>query len=478
MCSRCRCPEEICGIDIDDIFAYQTRKFVRIRDHRLGVIYYIAVLAVFAYIVVYTLAYKLRYLEFYRTNGNIRLKLWQPVVDHCDVDSNSCEDAFPRTTDLKYCCRDGCEPLPENGEGACSCPTIRGYPSLDCSFYDGDTVGVLQRDGIFVATRMRTQHEVLNKTCTARTATQCSNLWSIASSRTIFVAGIEDFTLLIDHAAQAPEIGFAAEGRFLHGLLRVPGRGPVEQALCAMPGAVDDYYHGQATSSAPCYVEPGHPKNTALDFFTIGTLLAAGGVTLDDESFSGSGCTARYEGITMLIDIHYYNAVPWRGVLGHSSYYYEVTANRNNAYGQHQVMWDPRSPNRVVIAMHGILIQAGLGGSIGAFVFNNLVLQVAASLALLFWVTAAVNFIAQYMMKHRVYYKAALIDRTADFSDVPRLEALSTHELRDMCAGRSLARGGPREEVISRLIADDYDDAFQSETSTLTREAEATPLLL
>mmetsp|Transcript_104856 Transcript_104856/g.293919 ORF Transcript_104856/g.293919 Transcript_104856/m.293919 type:complete len:495 (-) Transcript_104856:72-1556(-) len=455
----CRCPEEICGVDVDDAFAYQTTKFVRIRDRRLGLAYYTALFGVFAYIGVYTLAYQLAYLEFQPTMGTTRLKLQQPVVDSCDVDSNECVDNFPATTDLKYCCREvGCEAVPSKGAGACNCSFRPEYLNFHCGFYDGDVVGIPQSSGIFAATRMRVQSEQLNTTCVGPSATQCSKLWRVASNATSFVAGIEHFTLLLDHAVQLPDASFSAQGRFLYGLLHIPGSGPLERALCAMPGAVDHYDEGRPTVTAPCYIEPSHPPNSNLDFFSLSTLLAAAGVDLDNESYAGSGHSARYEGLTMLIDIHYYNAVPWRGVLREPAYYYEVTAMRQNPWGQHKVLWDPHSTNRTVIAMHGVMIRANLGGTIGRFVFNNLLLQLAASLALLAGATTGVNCVAQYMMRYRAYYHAALVDKTADFSEVATLEAQSTEELREECRRRSLATGGNRVELISRLIADDHVD--------------------
>jgi len=268
--------------------------------------------------------------------------------------------------------------------------------------------------------------------------------------------------LLVDHAAQVDQLNMFLQARYLSGMLHVPGTGPAQQALCALPGSRDSVYNGRATTSAPCYAQPDHPANSTLDIFTVRTLLAAAGVELDDESYKGSGHSARYEGLTMMVSIRYYNAVPWKGVLKDPAYYYEVTAMKENAYGQHEVIWDPYKRNRTVIAMHGILVQASTSGALAGFSFNNLLLQFTASLALLTVASTGVNYLAMYVLKYRAYYHAALVDKTADFSAVAELEAMTTHELRDACRQQNLPMGGSRNVLICRLVAEqalDHDPA-------------------
>lgn len=456
---RCRCPDTLCGQDVDDLFAYQTAKSVRIRDHRLGAAYYLAVFGVIVYIGLYSLAYNLAYLKFYDPSGTVRFKMQQPVVSGCDVDDASCMDAFPNTTELKYCCRPGCTPSKTGGQGACTCSDRPQYVNYQCAFYDGDTVGYPQRSGIFVATRIRVQNETLNQTCILPGATSCSKLWSWSSNPTFFVAGIENFTVLIDHAAEVAPLNFFQQARDLSGLLKVPGKGPAEQALCAQPGSVTAFHGGRSTSTAPCYAQPMHPVNQTLDIFTLQMLLGASGVDLDGVSHD-QGHSVRYEGMTMMINIFYYNAVPWSGLLRTPGYYYEVTAMAGNSYGQHAVLWNPAMSSRTLLAMHGMLIQANVVGPVAGFDFNNLLLQLTASLALLTAATLAVNFLAMYVLKYRKYYSAALVDETADFSAVVALEQMPLEELREACGRRFLPSGGTRVQLINRLVLDGYDEAL------------------
>jgi len=326
-------------------------------------------------------------------------------------------------------------------------------------------------------TKVREQAEVRNKSCNH--AETCSKLWDTVMSRTSFVDGIENFTILIDHSAQVLELGFNEQARYVDGLLQVNGTGTSAQKLCSQPGAVDSAYNGRNTSKAPCYIEPSHPPNSKLDFFRLETLLAAAGAELDEESFPGSGQSVRYEGLPMTINIKYFNAVPWRGLVS-TRYIYEVQATTATSYGEHDIVWTRYPVNRTLLAKHGIMLQANIAGRVGVFSFNGLLLQLTASLALLTSAALAVNLIARYVMRYRQFYSAALIDTTADFSHVDLLEARSLESLQETCRTRALACGGGRVDVINRLLQDGYDpleDAgesardFTHDVAAVTRRA-------
>ena len=80
-------------------------------------------------------------------------------------------------------------------------------------------------------------------------------------------------TRLIDHSVHTPSIGVGAASRNMTGKLYVDS----DDALCASRGGVDVNNHAQHT--APCYLIPQQSKG--LDFFTLQTLMEAGGVDLE-----------------------------------------------------------------------------------------------------------------------------------------------------------------------------------------------------
>lgn len=454
------CPGTLCGRDIDDLFAYETAKAVRIRDHRLGSCYVIALFGVVVYIGLWSLARNLLYLKFGHPVGPVRFTLQQPTVNGCDPDTRLCQDSLPPSTELPYCCQNkGCKSPSPSFVGGCTCESSPNLTNYNCSFFDGDTVGVSMRSSIFIGTRLRTQVESQNATCVGDAMTSCTKVWIITEAPTDFVAGIENYTLLIDHAAEVPDLEFFAEASDSDGRLQIPGDGPAEQALCARPKSQDA--NGRPTKKAPCFIEPMHPPHSRLDIITVSMLLTAAGVDLDDAR--GHRRSARYHGLTMTINIHYYNTKPWRGILSKPGYWYEVHAVKSSSYGMKRVHWGGRPGNRTVIAMHGILLEGNVVGKIGGLDFNNLLLQLSASMALLAAANFVVNNCAKYLLAHRQYYTAAMVDTTADFSEVGPLEAMSENDLKQMCQKRFLASGGSRIDKIHRLLKDGYEqDAVPS----------------
>eukprot|EP00405_Crypthecodinium_cohnii_P011580 CAMPEP_0206438488 /NCGR_PEP_ID=MMETSP0324_2-20121206/11658_1 /ASSEMBLY_ACC=CAM_ASM_000836 /TAXON_ID=2866 /ORGANISM="Crypthecodinium cohnii, Strain Seligo" /LENGTH=531 /DNA_ID=CAMNT_0053905953 /DNA_START=151 /DNA_END=1747 /DNA_ORIENTATION=- len=457
------------GTDIDDIFAYTVVKSVRIRDHRLGCMHLFALLGALAYIGIYTLANKLAYLEFHTPSGTVRFKLQQPTVDSCDPESPTCDDAFPETSDLPYCCQDNCTSVPDD-PGGCQCSYRPHFRNYMCEYTDGDSASVLSSGDIFVVTKTRVQNEVVNGACLAKYAQSCSKLWTIESQSSSFVPGIESFTLLADHAAQVQSLDWWQQARDLTGFLFVPKAGPAQDALCASRTSYADPVPndwGALAHEAPCYIEPDHPPNSNLDIFKLQDLLVAsgiGGQGLDQESFAGSGHSVRYEGMTIMMNIHYVNTRPWRGVVSNSGYYfYELSGLSKNAYGQHTVIPEAGAftsqSKRTVKAFHGILISATVTGNIGVFSFNNLLIQLAAASALLSVSVVVANLTAtSCLCKHRKYYHHTMVEQTPDFSDVDRLESKTMDELRQICSSRNLPLGGSRETLVFRILLDEAEE--------------------
>jgi len=119
--------------------------------------------------------------------------------------------------------------------------------------------------------------------------------------------------------------------------------------------------------------------------------------------------------------------------------------------------WDPNVPeNRTVITKHGILVQGNIVGDIGGFNFNNLLIQLTASLTLLATATFGVNCMASQVLKYKKYYSRAMVDQTADFSQVGHLEAMPDEELHAICRRRFIKDSGDRTDLICRLVMDDY----------------------
>lgn len=67
--------------DIDDLFAYDTVKEVKVLDRRLGYIYYAVLLMVLFYVIIYIFMIKKQYLETEKTMGWVIAKVTNPAYD-------------------------------------------------------------------------------------------------------------------------------------------------------------------------------------------------------------------------------------------------------------------------------------------------------------------------------------------------------------------------------------------------------------
>ena len=89
-------PEHICGHDIDEVFAYPTTQFARIRDARLGLFKYILTFGIILYVGIYQLWMNGGYLAESTVTGTTRFTLQQPTKNACSPDDVGCTFAARR----------------------------------------------------------------------------------------------------------------------------------------------------------------------------------------------------------------------------------------------------------------------------------------------------------------------------------------------------------------------------------------------
>jgi len=247
----------------------------------------------------------------------------------------------------------------------------------------------------------------------------------------------------------------------------------LKDELCGSASdAVDAPRNGRTTNKAPCYLTPSSAGG--LDFFAVGTLLQATGVSLESESYPGSGHSTRYEGITIDLNIDYSNSVPWHGLQANISYLYKPSVIPRSTFKTTEA--SPLSPDGLHVlkkSLHGLLFEVRAGGQLATFDFTQLLLQLTTSLTLLALATVGVNIMAQYVLRYRHYYSEALYDRTADFDNISFLERQSDEQLRQELRDRNLPASGPRERMILRLMEYGYRPnatpslSFRSERAAL-----------
>eukprot|EP00913_Durusdinium_trenchii_P006481 g6092.t1 len=313
-------------------------------------------------------------------------------------------------------------------------------PTQGCNPNDtGTDASVIRESSIVVATFIHEYDQSLNTTCFnsyPSAANNCDDLWLIQEKASLFAADVEAFTMLIDHSVTSPKSGLATTSRQMQGMLFVGDNGN----------------DGDVTDHSPCYVPPNSADG--LDYFSVGTLLQATGVTLEGESYPGSGHSARYEGLTINLLIDYSNSRDWHGLQPNISYLYKPSVVPQNSGLQlcgyyvstfKTTLLSPSSLNGQQMLKKDIH-----GHPLAVFDFTQLLLQLTTSLTLLALATVGVNILAQYVLRYRHYYSEALYDRTADFDNISFLESQSDNHLRQELEDRNLPTSGTRERMILR----------------------------
>jgi len=229
-----------------------------------------------------------------------------------------------------------------------------------------------------------------------------------------------------------------------------------QDALCkSRSDAVDAVQGGSPTDSAPCYLKP--QSSGGVDYFTVGTLLEAMGVSLEGESYPGSGHSARYEGLTANLVIEYSNWRFWYGRQENISYIYRPLAMPQSTFKAASLLGTDLSPQqRLKKDQHGILFEVRPGGQLAVFDFTQLLLQLTTSLTLLAMATVGVNFLAQYVLRKRHFYKVALYEDTTEFAYVEGLENLTEDALREKLREMNLPDTGDRYRMILLLLQNGY----------------------
>ncbi len=327
--------------------------------------------------------------------GTVRFSLQQPTMS-CDPLTNAtCQNAFRPMSAIPYCSQSSA-PLPS---------------AQPCAYWDGVQASSVQQASMLITTRVTELQQSL--ACAPQSnASNCAQLWvSTAPQVTQYVANIEDFTVLMDHSAQAPSLDLIASSRSVSGWLHVPNN----NALCAQLPAVDVVDRTTRVTSAPCLVVPNNTiPPTGLDVFALSSLLAAADVTLDGTSAVKASSTLRYSGVVIVVNVEYTNVYHWVGA-GTPYYTYRLTLLPGANAKTVDASYPSDRSRRTVLNQHGIRLTVIETGRLGAFDTTQLLLRLTTSLSLLAVATVIVDSLALYCLARRQQYKAAKFEDTAEF---------------------------------------------------------------
>jgi len=356
--------------DPDDLFSYNTVKMVRIRDRQLGIMHYVFLLGIIGYIVGYVMIYSQAYLKFNQPVGLVRANIQRcpgSTFPGCQVD----------TSTLSYC----------NGQA---------NPTLDCLLLDEQDVVLPpgQSGDLLVGTRVN--QTVETRVC-KETDTSCNGvMWAANASlsSSFYVAGVEDWSVLLDHSVIAPEFATTNGTKYQGSSIDMEGTLEFEGS-----GEVMKFGVG------------------ARDNFTLSTLMEAAKSNLDSFP-EDEDVIMRYDGAVLLVMISYSNTYSTFAPASNLKYQIHVKRIKRTEYKAVYSYTVASTDSRTSRNMHGVKIVFVQHGTIGQFDFQTMLIQLVTALALLTLAQTIVDLIAVYLKDlRRLYYKAKF-EETEDFSDI------------------------------------------------------------
>jgi len=174
-------------VDFDDLFAYETQKIVRIRDRRLGFLFYFLLFLVLCYVVGFQILYSNEHFKRKDVFGTGRITIQQPVK-RCNPNKPDCLSDYSPLPSLPYCER-------FQGESTEVDPEFR----RKCVFADQHSLtpfGMLEGN-MLVPTRIDSQVE--HRGCDIGDDV-CDNEYMLDENpEIIYVADIERYTVMFVH---------------------------------------------------------------------------------------------------------------------------------------------------------------------------------------------------------------------------------------------------------------------------------------
>eukprot|EP00128_Syssomonas_multiformis_P006014 Colp12_sorted_trinity150504_noHs@25248 len=378
--------------DLDDLFAYNTLKVVRIRDRRLGLLHYTFLIGILIYVIGITIIFNKRYLLLEQPVGSIRLSLLKP--DNGTGTGPSGVGWLPRDLqNLTYCSQ--------------TQPNSNKFKNYPCQYWDESVVlyPKVEQSALHATSRLKMTKKTLSN-CNENVTLPTCNYAPVPGepAPTAFVADIESFTVMFDHSVYATRI-------------------KVQRNAAAMPGTFLADDGSELTLAHPCPVcRFGVTGQT--DVVSIADLLRSAGVdSLDAPGGLNGTQSIRYDGGVFLVVIEYSNTKSFD--LNDIRYTMRVSQVANSDFKAIENVYSSFPQNATEINRHGvrlIILQTGL---LGKFDFQTLLINLITGLGLITVASTIVDLVATKIMPERQDYQKAKFDVTEDFSDLRMSRSVS-----------------------------------------------------
>jgi len=351
-------------VDWNSILAYSTLKIVKIKDWKLGVLHYVFMILIIAYILGFTVLYQKRYQAIKTPAGSVRISFLAP--------EKRTPPAYRKAPEDYHYCKTSVNPVIHTHNHT--------YDNYECQYWDEQLVVYPPVSGsdILITSRYTESYQVLDHCSLSRP--NCSYVSNNVTQH--YIAGIEDFTYMFQHTMYTDK--FQRSGSEINGVWLDGNGKPVSQDEIQSPNVI------------------GVIGKT--DVFTLGFLLnhTEGGISLDDPTSKNR--TMRAGGIVILLYIQYTNRETFNQ--NTFKYYYKPHLIPDTYYKSEQPIYTKDIAKRKIWDRHGVRVIVLQIGEIGSFDFQVLLLTFVSGLGLLAVATTVVDLLAVYLLpKHRVFYK-------------------------------------------------------------------------
>jgi len=420
---------------------YDSVKVVSTRSVKLGLLSRGMMIWVFAYIFLFQCMYKHRHYVKSRPVGLGRLQLQRPTKDHCNPMHPGCESDFTPMDELPYC---------DVYEGNETDFTGRQQP---CIYMDEKQMNPTGRQHyhMLIPTRISFMDQVATNKCKADNYKHCTNVYDFPEGKKpepTFIADLDRFTLLIDHAFILPfedvEQGapvanggandFQGYVEVCETISELKRTGCKEVPIPCFSGC--DYKAEGRRLADYTLLEgdsEGMPNMRRLadsespDFFSIkvgdiipmGELLRLAGIDLNNAT-SRLGESRRSEGFVIQIDVDYRNVdpyafmSPWK--TGPVKYVYRVGMLPMETYKETSQELLDDGERRILHDWHGVFVKVKLGGSIQYFFWPQLLILLTTSLGLLAAADSVIFYYACYVWKHSKEFYGCKYDKSVNLN--------------------------------------------------------------
>jgi len=185
-------PENMCGMDTDDVLSYSTPKIVCIRDRYVGFFYYCLTALAMCWVLGGQVLWRNEHFQLKDVKGTARMFISHPTLNQCDANAVGCLADFKSLSTLPYCNE-------HEGGPKVAHPAHCIYSDKHSMFADG-TVG----SQVFIPTSVLVIEETKGCRPSAENKHSCDNEYVKTSkdkddyfneTKMQFYANVEDYTI-------------------------------------------------------------------------------------------------------------------------------------------------------------------------------------------------------------------------------------------------------------------------------------------